>query len=362
MKWLIQKVWPLGLAVVLVVLINTGTLSLLNTAGTILTASLAIVTLTARSVRQKSRKVFDAGDYKTNRSADVTSENRVPPAVLRPGILTLNELGFCRLGEETTVTADGKELGCEWIFISADRQVVAGLLPDRMRVGGFLAGFQTIFPDYAWLLTFYPTGFPRDITITRPDFRFRHNHSSVQDAYNSHRAELSDFAQQHGTPALLPTMADYLAFAPIFRERYMGLILQWPLRLTMLSSHVYSGFTMLFLIGTLLSGIAPALAILIFVLGFSALGLYQSYMVPAHPHAARLYRVAIALALLLLPLCYVWHGVVLAHNLLLALLMSTFHRYIPASARTLTAEIQAGREDINWQIERPRIDDLPDEI
>jgi hypothetical protein len=350
---LIGKAGPWVVLAVLSTLLRAYNLTWLLGAGVILTTVSTLTMWIMLDVRQRTNVMFDIGDYKTNRSVDVTSENREPPPVLRPGILALNDLGFRRLGEEITVTADGRELGTEWVFVNEDGQILASILPSRTAVGGLRGGFQTIFPDYAYLLTYFPSGFPMGETISLPDFRFRHTRQSLQEAYKLHCNELPDFAQQHVRPVQHHNMADYLAFAPILRQRYTGIILRRGLLVKKLQQYLALGATLLFLIGTLLSNIVPAAAILIFVLGFSSVRLYYSYMTPAPPRAGQLFRVAIALALLLLPLCFVWHGFVLIHNFLLVVLLSIFNRFVPANAKAFAKEIEAGKTDISLQVDGP---------
>jgi hypothetical protein len=350
MRRLIGRV---GLAVVIVVLavviVKSG-LSLLLAMGTILTVAFAMAVWSSLSMARKTEKAVDTGDHKTNRAVDVTPENRVPPMVLRPAILALNDLGFRRLGEEATVAAGGKELACTWVFVSVDAQVVASLVPVRAIWGGLLAGFTTRFPHPAWLITYYPSGFPHAETITRPDLRTRHTRRSLPDAYALHRAELADFARQHGEPSRIHTMADHLAFEPVFRERHMELVLRRGDRLQMLQPYIWGGAAALFLLGTALSSVAPGLAITIFVLGISAILLCFSYLVPVPPRAARLFRLAIVLSLVLLPVSLMWHGFIAVHFLLLALLLAIFARFISADVKAFTAEIQSGKKDVDWQV------------
>jgi hypothetical protein len=350
---LIQHGLVIGVGTVLVILVFTGKLSWLGFAGVLLTLTSTMATWFFLSAAKKTKKAFDQGDYKTNRGVDVTAANREPPPVIHPSILALTDLGFRRLGEEATVSAEGKELGSEWALISSDGQVLAGLVPGRGMPGGLLAGFQTNFPDYASLVTMYPSGFPLGETITLPDFRLRHTRRSLLDAYELHRAELADFAQQHGEPMHIRRLADALAFEPIYRERYMGLTLRRGAQIGALQPYFWGSGVPLFLVGTLLSSVAPALAILIFVLGFSVVCLYLSYMVPAYPRPALWFRLAVVLALALLPLSFMWHPFVLAHIALLSLLLIVLNRYLPAEARALADEIQAGKTDADWQVGPP---------
>jgi hypothetical protein len=348
-----RVIGQVGFTVVIIVLgvvIVTSGLSLLLAMGAILTAAFAVGVWSSVSMARKTEKAVDIGDYKTNRAVDVTPENRVPPMVLRPAILTLNDLGFRRLGEEATVTVDGKEIGCEWVFVSVDAQVVASLVPSRGIWGGLLAGFTTRFPHPAWLLTYCPSGFPLAETITRPDLRTRHTRRSLPEAYALHRAELADFARQHGEPLPMHTMADNLALEPVFRERHMALVLRRADRLRMLQPYILGGAAVLFLVGTVLSSVAPGLTITIFVLGISAILLYFSYLIPVPPRAARLSRWTVVLSLVLLPISLVQHEFVVLHLLLLALLLTVLTRRISASATAFTAEIRSGEEGVDWQV------------
>jgi hypothetical protein len=350
---LIQHGLVIGVGTVLVILLFAGKLSWLGFAGILLTLTATMATWFFLSAAKKTQKAFDQGDYKTNRGVDVTAENREPPPVLHPSILALSDWGFHRLGEEATVSAEGKELGSEWVLISSDERILASLVPGRSLPGGVLAGFQTNFPDYASLVTMYPSGFPLGETITLPDFRLRHTRRSLQDAYEMHRAELANFAQQHGEPLHIRTLADALAFEPIYRERYMGLTLRRGMQINALQPYFWGSGVPLFLVGTLLSSSAPALAIILFVLGFSVVCLYLSYLVPTYPRPALWFRLAVVLALALLPLSFMWHPFVLAHIALLSLLLIALNRYLPAEARALVNEIEAGKTDVNWQVGPP---------
>jgi hypothetical protein len=336
-------------------------LSVLLVVGMALTISFTLAAGLAFWWIQKVKKMHGGMfDFETHYSVDVTGENRVPPPVLRPGIRALNELGFRSLGEEATFMGNDQELGCTWIFISEDKQIAAELVPVRAQLGGFMVSFSSVFPDYAWLFTLFPSGFPQGETIMLPDLRVRHTQLSLKDAYALHITELADFVQQHGTPIEQHTIADRLALEPIFRERHARMYLRRGNLLFKLQPYIWSGSALLFLIGTLVSGVAPALAVMIFVFGLSAVGLFFSYLIPVHPRAARWFRLGTVLALVLLPLSLMWPPFVAVHLLVLALLLVAFTSYIPAEQKALFDELQS--DDVDWQGTRTKIDASTEEV
>lgn len=339
------------LGVVLAILMLTTKLTLLSIIGISLTTLSGLATWVYFSMARKTKRLIDSGDYKTNRAEDVTHENRPPPAVLDPGIAYLMDQGFRRLGEEATITAEGNEMGREWMYLSADGEIIANLVPVRAIIGGVMFCFQTIFPDYAWLLTFYPARFPMHEAITLPDFRMKHTDLGLQEALDLHRAELADFRQQHGTPIPVNAIADSIKFADGLRDRHMHLVMRRGVLMSKAGAYVWSAATVIALIGALLSNPAPALAILLYILSISGLCIYVSYIIPMYSQTARLFQLVVVLSWLLIPISMLWPPFILGHMLLLASMLVMFHRMTPASIKAFSEELKTTKTGIDWQVD-----------
>ena len=345
MKWY-ERIGMWGIAAILAILVITADLSLATVGGVVLTVALVLSTLLYFSMNAKSKKVFDRGDAQTNRSVDVSAENRVPPPALGLAIVTLIDLGFRRLGEEATVRADGSELGCEWVFIGADGHTLANLCPVRAMPDGYLSSFQSIYPGADWLLTYYPSGFPMGETITEPGLRMRHTRESLLAAFDLHQRELQNAVQP---PVEIREMADYMAYIPAFRERHLARTLRRGEQIVAFMPYFWAGAALVALLGTALSFAAPRVAAVLFTLGLSGAAFFMSYLIASYPRPVRLYRLGIALLLLLLPLDYLWPIFSLVHLALLAGLLLLFIHFMPREAKALADEIQAGKTDIDWQ-------------
>ncbi len=354
---LIRLVAGVGVGLFLAILVLSVDLSHLYAAGIIFTIMAVLGTWILFVSWRKTDQALNVKSSRTLQHVDITHENQEPPAVLHPTIQTLHDMGFRRLGEEVALRTDDSELARSWVFVDSDEQVTATLVPLRGMQGGVMAQFQTVFPGPAWLRTIYPSGFPYGETITLPDFWVRNTRRSLVDAHDLHRAEMASFGQQHGEPVRMHTVAETLSYGPIFRERHLERFLRRNLLIPRLSLYFLGGMTVLFIIGTVVSGIVPALAILIFVLGFSALFLFQSFMVPTRPRVDWAYRSMIGLSLLLLPLSFMWHLFVLIHFMLLAILMIVVFSLVSTELKTLTKEIESGQTDINWQVPTTNGDD-----
>jgi hypothetical protein len=171
------------------------------------------------------------------------------------------------------------------------------------------------------------------------------------DAYQLHRTELTDFSRTQGSPLEVHTMATYLAFGPLFRERHIDIILRRGLQIQLSQPYFWTGSTILFLIGTLLSGVAPGMAILIFVLGFSTVGFYLTLVVQARPRVALACQVVIVLLLVLLPLDFTHHKLVLLHVGMIGVLLLLFNHYLPANTKAFVEEIKSAETKVDRQVE-----------
>ncbi len=309
--------------------------------GLVTTITMGVLTLTIYWKINSEKRWVDADGNSTKRALDVTSEQRESPKVIRPGIERLSNLGFRRLGELATVTTEGKEVGCEWVFIDADGEIIVNLAPMWDFSGKVMFGFQTIFPDYARLITCYPSRFPYNDELALPDLRTRHTAQSIEHSYNLHRTELENFRQAHGSPAEINSMADVAALDSGLRKRHWKMITRRLHLINRVTLYLSFGFTLISLFAALVSAVAPALAITIYALEYSTYMMYISFVLPSSPSRARLFRIYIGLLLLLLlPLSIgenEWAGI---HVYLLSFGMIAYVVLVPGPRRHLSTASQ----------------------
>jgi hypothetical protein len=346
----LANVFIYGTVLVVAALIVTVDLSLVLIVGITTTVILASAAGLSFSIRAKSKKAINSGDPQTNYETDISEEQRPISPVLEQALRELLQLGFQRLGETAICNAAGKELGVEWKLINADRHVIAGLVPVQMHWKGLLGGFETIYPDHAWLITMYPTESPRHETINDSFFRQHHVNSSLEDAYKHHLQQVDDFARQHGEPLTFDTMADYLAMSPIFRERYITRSLRREVLFNQLSGILPAVLAIISLLATIFGSLAPAIALAVFVLCFAVYFTFLSYTIPVRPRIGTIFRLVVGGSLIvLIPVITWWSWIAVLHIGMLGAMIWFLVRFIPDNARVLSNAIEKGETEIDWQ-------------
>lgn len=149
----------------------------------------------------------------SNRSTDVSRENRLHPPETLPFVHTLIQLGFRRLGETHTPTPIKSDQATTWVFASTDDTIQAELISiDQIP----MLQFTTVFADNAVIETIYPRG----TTLIFPNYRSLVVRTTLEDAYQRHIAECETFSLGHGGCRRMTTLRDVLDWEPIYRELY----------------------------------------------------------------------------------------------------------------------------------------------
>ncbi len=165
----------------------------------------------AVTVTQSRRWARSATRWKI---VDVSEMDIAPPAVLRPVITALGEMGFRRLGEAGR--ADLAPLvgpAQVWYFVDREGTTCAGVFSAR---GEAVAVIYTWFDDQAVVITGYPYG----ELIEEPDYRYHTITTSVAEAYQYHREQLLDFERRYGPPHRLDSMAEVLRLEALYNQRF----------------------------------------------------------------------------------------------------------------------------------------------
>jgi hypothetical protein len=222
---------------------------------------------------------------------------------------------------------------------------------------GYLVDFTTVYQDYAWLITMYPTGFPDHETINQPDFRLHHNHQSLEAAYGHHQAQIQDFAQMHGAPFQFETMANYLSVNPIFRQRYGALMLRRGYQLAWFNSNLYMWLAVWCFLSTLVSIVFPKAGLALTALGMSVLCITKSWNTAVLPRKRQIFQIIVTLLLILTPLTFLispWIGVV--HVLLTILLFACYPlKSKPAVEAGVISIIEAKTDEELEQIRQQKL-------
>lgn len=319
--------------------------SLLFLVGLVTTVVLAGATAMMLLAIVRSEGVFDHGDPRTNLDVDVSGEGRRPPDALHEPGEILAGWGFRRLGESATVTAEGKELGVEWTFVSADERVIAAMVPSPTARSGVLAGFTTIFPDYTWAITMFPVVNRLEETINGPGLYLHHVDEDLPATYQHHRELVQALTGAHGQPRTFATLDAYLHTAPVFRERYVMRMLSRGQQISWLQPVVAVSITLLTGIVTIAARGAPEVGLSLIVVFVSILVFFLSSLLPVQPGIATRLRWLVVLMLGLIPLIFVVPEIAVVHLLGLTVIINRQSRYIVPSAKALSDEIMAGDKD-----------------
>jgi hypothetical protein len=345
MQKIFLRFFPFIMALLIMILIRTLDASPLVVVGLFMTVTLTIMAFIMESASAKMSEAVDIGDVTTNQDIDISDQQRPLPAVLNPFVQSLINLGFRRLGEVAVYTVKGRKIGTEWDYVSADGKMVASVVPCVGCVDGAMLQFTSQFVGNAWLLTTYPSGFPKGETINLPDFRFHHVRTSLPDAYQHHRQQMDDFAKTRGAPLTIYVLQDYLATSPIFRKRYGKLTLRRLEFINKYQSTLLGVLALLTLIITLVGSPAPEIALAAIVALFSLYCLLLSWLIPAHPRGSRLLRLGIFLLFGLIPIIFIFPWIVFGHLFCLGTLLLIHQHFIPAELRALAKELDSDESD-----------------
>ncbi len=179
----------------------------------VLTIALAILLLgAARTLIQSRRLVRSAARWQV---VDVSEMNITPPAILRPVITALTELGFRRLGEAGRLDlAPVVGPAQVWYFVDREGTSCAGVFSAQ---GEAVAVIYSWFGDKAVVVTGYPYG----EFIEEADYRFHVVATSVADAYQHHREQIADFEMRYGAPRRMDSMAEVLRLDALYNTRFV---------------------------------------------------------------------------------------------------------------------------------------------
>lgn len=179
----------------------------------VLTIALVILLLGAAGTLIQSRRL--ARSAARWRVVDVSDMNIPPPAILRPVIVALTEMGFRRLGEAGRADL-APVLGPAqvWYFVDHEGTTCAGVFSAR---GEAAAVIYSWFGDEAVVVTGYPYG----EFIEEADYRFHIVTTSVADAYQHHREQVADFEMRYGVPRRMDSMAEVLRLDALYNARFV---------------------------------------------------------------------------------------------------------------------------------------------
>ena len=117
----------------------------------------------------------------------------------------------------------------DWIFVSLDKEIYAEILFNT-GLRPVMVGFSTVFPDQAMISTRYPFG----ENVATPHFMSRFASQSIENAWNYHRQQVSNWKALHGTPLLIRSTKDVMNASEVWKSRYRRLDTRNALRLSLL--------------------------------------------------------------------------------------------------------------------------------
>jgi hypothetical protein len=162
------------------------------------------------------KKVLNYAGVSKRRAEDISHEGISPSSTLEPVVDLLISLGFTCLGETVTYLPLVPSGGIKWLFLDESGTTCA----DIVEVGDVdakpMLAFWTTFNDTATVETGYPAG----ERIDTPDFRSHTIPSSVEDAYQHHLQQVTDFGTYHGAPIQIRNMDDCLQQDAVYYERH----------------------------------------------------------------------------------------------------------------------------------------------
>jgi hypothetical protein len=154
------------------------------------------------------------------RPRDVSEQTKLMPPEVTAVVRELEAAGFRRLGETILEIEKTGFSGVSWVLADGTGTIQAEIVS----VDGALLALGSYFGDRATVTTSYPKG----ERIREPGFVWVTVKSSVADAVEAHRRAVEQFAQPHGRPVRIASMADYLRWDAIDRELYSEKRLRRP--------------------------------------------------------------------------------------------------------------------------------------
>ncbi len=144
------------------------------------------------------------------RPIDISHLQLRPSDKLLTTVGILWKLGFERLGEARTKI--GHQSLDAWVFVSADKSIVAELTDLRPKA----VAFTTVYSDEAVVETSFPSG----EKIETPYYRSHTITTSIEEAHSHQIKQSTEFGAKHGIPQKVETVKDYLYWDTVFREKY----------------------------------------------------------------------------------------------------------------------------------------------